>query len=144
MKHRRILKCLSARAVSQHASTLLPEFIGNHPTWSLMSGTRGEKKCKRKTKTNQNTADCSMLPVGQLEGKKKKRSFNAVCLAQAQPCPRGQPPQGREEHPPLPVLRGQGPGMGRGMVPAPQQGPPETLRWQLLLTALRLRRLWPK
>lgn len=73
MKHRRILKCLSARAVSQHASTLLPEFIGNHPTWSLMSGTRGEKKCKRKTKTNQNTADCSMLPVGQLEGKKKKR-----------------------------------------------------------------------
>lgn len=62
------MKCLSARAVSQHACTLLSEFIGNHPTWSLTSGIRGKKICKRKTKTNQNTAYCSMLPVGQLEG----------------------------------------------------------------------------
>lgn len=73
MKHRRILKGLSARAVSQHTCTLLSEFIGNHLAWSLTSSIKGKKKCERKTKTNQNTADCSMLPAGQLEGWKKRK-----------------------------------------------------------------------
>lgn len=100
MKHRRILKYLTARAVSQHACTLLSDFIGTHPTWSLTSSIRGEKKCNRKSKTNQNTADCSMLPVGLLEeGGKKKKSLHAICLAEAHPCPWRQPPQGREQHP---------------------------------------------
>lgn len=73
MKHGRILKCLSARSVSQHACTLLSEFIGDYPTWSLASSRRGEKTDKNKP--NQNTADCSMLPVGQLEGGGEEEIF---------------------------------------------------------------------
>lgn len=73
MKRRRILKRLSARSASQHAGTLLSEFIGNYPTWSLASSRRGEKK-PDKNKPNQNTADCSMPSVSQLKGEEKEIS----------------------------------------------------------------------
>lgn len=94
MKHRRILKCLSARPVSQHACTLLSELIGNYATRSLASSRRGGKK-PNKNKPNQNTADCSMLPVGHLEGG-KKGSLKAVCLAKAEPCSQGNLCRGRK------------------------------------------------
>lgn len=145
MKHRRILKYLTARAVSQHACTLLSDFIGTHPTWSLTSSIRGEKKCNRKTKTNQNTADCSMLPVGLLEeGGKKKEITSCNLLGWSPSLPMETASTGERTAAPLPVLCGKGPDMGWGTVPAPHEGPRETLRWQLMPTALQLHRLWPK
>lgn len=137
MKLRRILKCLSMRSVSQHACILLSEFIGNYPTWSLASSRR-EKKKTDKNKPNQNTADCSMLSVGQFKGGGKRDLLMQSARPKLSPAHRATS-AGAGKASCLPILHGEGPAVGWGVIPAPRQGPHEMLRWQLLL---RVQQLW--